>query len=149
MKTKKLIFVVLFLVCAECVGKEDTMLDRLIPALIAVESDGNVDAVGDNGEAVGILQIHKCVVDDLNIWLAKDEPHYIYADRFDPHYSKLMCIRYLKHYSRQYERTTGKHATLEVLARIWNGGPNGWKKKSTEKYWLKVKKELVKVEQVK
>ena len=34
--------------------------------------------------------------------------------------------------------------TYEVYARIWNGGPDGWKKRSTLKYWKKVKKELKK-----
>ena len=34
------------------------------------------------------------------------------------------------------EKETGKKPTDEVLARIWNGGPRGWKKKSTRKYWL-------------
>ena len=30
------------------------------------------------------------------------------------------------------------NSTDEVIARNWNGGPNGYKKKSTEKYWEKV-----------
>ena len=29
----------------------------------------------------------------------------------------------------------------EVIARCWNGGPKGWKKKSTNYYWAKVVKE--------
>ena len=36
----------------------------------------------------------------------------------------------------------GRKPTLEDIARIHNGGPNGWKKKSTDAYWAKVKKEL-------
>ncbi len=41
--------------------------------------------------------------------------------------------------------TKGKWTTGE---NDWNGGPNGYKKKATQKYWLKVKKEL-KVERAK
>ena len=29
----------------------------------------------------------------------------------------------------------------EVIARCWNGGPKGWKKKPTNYYWTKVRKE--------
>jgi len=30
-------------------------------------------------------------------------------------------------------------ATLETLARNYNGGPRGWQKAATEKYWQRVK----------
>ena len=33
----------------------------------------------------------------------------------------------------------------EVIARCWNGGPKGWKRKATEYYWSKVQKELLTV----
>jgi hypothetical protein len=32
--------------------------------------------------------------------------------------------------------------TDEVRAKVWNGGPNGPNKLSTEKYWQKVKEKL-------
>ncbi len=32
--------------------------------------------------------------------------------------------------------------TNEKIARNWNGGPNGYRKNSTLKYWVKVKKQL-------
>jgi hypothetical protein len=31
---------------------------------------------------------------------------------------------------------------MEDAARIWNGGPNGWKKKATDSYWQKVARAL-------
>ena len=40
------------------------------------------------------------------------------------------------------EKRLGRPVTQEDIARIHNGGPNGYKKKSTEKYWQKVKKVL-------
>ena len=30
----------------------------------------------------------------------------------------------------------------EVIARCWNGGPKGWKRKSTNHYWNKVQIEM-------
>ena len=42
------------------------ILELLIPVLIHVESGGDVNAIGDMGEAVGCLQIHEIMVDDVN-----------------------------------------------------------------------------------
>ena len=36
---------------------------NFVDALIQVESNGNVDAVGDNGKALGCLQIHKICIE--------------------------------------------------------------------------------------
>ena len=33
-----------------------------------------------------------------------------------------------------------KPSSFEKMARNWNGGPKGYKKSKTEKYWTKVKK---------
>ncbi len=38
-----------------------------IEALIFVESSGITDAIGDGGKAVGVLQLHPCVVEDVRI----------------------------------------------------------------------------------
>jgi hypothetical protein len=49
--------------------------------------------------------------------------------------ARAVCQAYLEHYGR------GK--TTEEQARIWNGGPQGHKKKTlTEAYWAKVKKQM-------
>jgi hypothetical protein len=45
-----------------------------------------------------------------------------------------VCEAYLKHYGR------GK--STEQQARIWNGGPTGDRKSSTEAYWRKVQKAI-------
>jgi hypothetical protein len=46
---------------------------------------------------------------------------------------------YLAYYGAQYEKQTGRPATDEVYARLWNGGPDGWRKSSTLKYWGRVR----------
>ena len=117
----------------------EALLAILIPLLIQVESGGNNSAIGDNGNAVGCMQIWKIVVDDVNRIQKKEV--FTYSDRLKRPESIRMAQIYLTHYGRAYERKTGQKANMEVLSKIWNGGPNGYKKQSTEKYWLKVKKE--------
>jgi hypothetical protein len=41
-------------------------------------------------------------------------------------------------YTDFYIKEMGYEDTLENRARIWNGGPNGPNKKSTEDYWIKI-----------
>jgi len=56
-----------FILCAiitHCVFGNPS--SRLIDALMHVESKGKVHAIGDNGRAVGCLQIHKGVIEDVN-----------------------------------------------------------------------------------
>jgi len=56
--------------------------------------------------------------------------------------SEAMMAVYWKHWGTHYEQKTGKQVTFEVLARIHNGGPLGWKKTATDAYWAKVKRVL-------
>ena len=114
--------------------------EKLLNAISIVESGKKANAVGDNGKALGCFQLHKIHVRDVNNILGRSV--YSYSDRLNPNKSKAVTVIYLKHYGRVYERKTGKPATLEVLARIHNGGPNGWSKPATKEYWLKVKKAL-------
>lgn len=131
------LFVALFL-CIQTKAVEPDA--RLLNALVWVESSRNEKAVGDKGKAVGLLQLHKIYVDDVNRIIGKKK--YSYADRWNPQKSVDMTVVYLKHYGRRYERLTGKKASYEVLARIHNGGPNGWQKDGTAEYWNKVRKHI-------
>lgn len=110
----------------------------LLDAIAWVESKNNPSAIGDGGEAVGAYQIHKIYVDDINRILGRKA--YIYEDRYDPKKSRTMVITYLHHYVT--EQRIGRAFTYEDMARIHNGGPNGWKKKSTKKYWKKVENQM-------
>ena len=113
---------------------------KLIMALIAVESGGDDNAIGDGGKALGCLQIHAIYVRDVNR-IAGTE--YTHTDAFDRVKSITMTGIYLAHYGKRYTRITGKPVTYEVLARIHNGGPDGWKKPATLKSWKKVRKVMV------
>ena len=109
-------------------------LNSLISALMIVESGNNDQAIGDQGRAIGCLQIHKAVVLDVNKFTGS---HYRHQDMTNRVAARAVCEAYLKYW--------GKGCTTEQLARKWNGGgPSGDKKKATEAYWLRVKKHLPK-----
>ncbi len=120
--------------------KEQSRLENLVNACVAVESEGNPNAVGDNGRAVGILQIWKITIDDVNRILGYQA--YSYDDRYSPEKSKEIFEIYVEYYGGIYRQTTGLEPTDETYARIWNGGPKGWRKDSTDYYWYKVNGEL-------
>ena len=117
----------------------DKMILLLLPLLATVESGGDPNAVGDGGAARGLYQIHRGYWSDGCRELKVQWP---YRDAVRPDRARQVVIGYLKRYGRHYEKSTGRKATLETLGRIHNGGPTGWKKKSTRKYWQKIKKYL-------
>jgi len=107
-------------------------ISNLISALIIVESSGNDLAIGDNGRAIGCLQIHRSVVLDVNRITGS---HYQWQQMTNRVQARAVCEAYLTHY--------GKGKTTEEKARIWNAGPQGHKKKTaTQAYWNKVEKHL-------
>ncbi len=113
--------------------------NNLITALAQIESSNNPKAIGDGGDSVGILQIQKAVILDVNkIYGTRYSP----KDRLNPAKSKEICRKYLAYYGGLYQKKTGKSPTNEVYARLWNGGPNGYRYKSTELYWKRVKRHL-------
>jgi len=110
-------------------------LDRLHDAIAAVESNHNAAAVGDGGRALGPLQIHVSVVADVNRAYLTAFAH---RDMHDPRLAKAVFRHYLALWATP-ERL-GRPVTDEDRARIWNGGPHGWRRKSTEAYWRRVQK---------
>ena len=114
---------------------------NLYDCIAKVETGGSKDpdcAVGDNGKAYGRYQI----------W----EVYYNDAVEFNPlletwkntkgHGSKTYSEQVMQSYMNRYatEARLGRKPTNEDIARIHNGGPNGYKKESTLKYWKKVEK---------
>ena len=108
-----------------------TTLSNLISALIIVESSNNDLAVGDQGRAIGCLQIHKAVVLDVNRITGS---HYKHSEMTNRVAARAVCETYLKAY--------GKGASTEQLARRWNGGPTGDRKTATVAYWRRVQKAI-------
>jgi hypothetical protein len=112
--------------------------DRFLTALQSVESGGvkNPDlAVGDNGKALGRYQLHKIYVDDA-VGYDKTLRGTYKEIATHPIDSGRAVMAYLSRY-RQADINSNN---VENLARCHNGGPNGHKKKATEKYWTKFKR---------
>lgn len=100
-----------------------------------VETGGRLGPIrGDGGAALGPLQIHRAC------WIDARMPHGTYQDCADLGYAKQVFARYMERYATK--RRLGRPVTDEDRARIWNGGPNGWRKSATIKYWNKVKEHL-------
>jgi len=108
---------------------------HLISAMMFVESSYNDSAYNSYEDAVGCLQIRKCMVDDVNRILRrqKSDIRFIYDDRWLRNKSIKMFDIYCKHYGL---------TTAEQIARCWNGGPRGMQNEMTAGYWKKVKNKL-------
>jgi len=109
--------------------------DELIAALIRVESKGDTHAVGGGGKSLGCLQLTKIYIQEVNEIYKTD---FSFNDALNQQKSVEITKMYLGYFGGRI----GRKPTLEDLARIHNGGPNGHKKFATKKYWEKVKKEL-------
>tara|TARA_Y100000004_G_C8921556_1_gene415662 strand:- start:1019 stop:1384 length:366 start_codon:yes stop_codon:yes gene_type:complete len=107
---------------------------KLIMILATVESGQNPRAVGDDLKSLGILQMQEAYVQDAAEYANKP---WVHEDALD----ELTSIKIFRAYMERYatEERLGRPVTFEDIARIHNGGPNGYKKKSTIKYWEKVK----------
>lgn len=90
-------------------------------------------------EARGRFQIRQCVLDDVNRIYGTG---YSRQDCFNKAKATAILRMYLSYWGEYYRRQEGRPATVEVLARIWNGGPEGWRKRSTLGYWCEVQKQI-------
>lgn len=136
----RFLFTLAGLILASKIQAMSTWNHPLFRALRTVESSNRPRAVGDGGAAVGVYQLHHSYVMDVNRIYGTRFTH---SDRLDPIKSHRIVRLYLAHYGRVYNKITGKPATCEVLARIHNGGPKGWRKSATNPYWAKVKREML------
>jgi len=107
---------------------------ELAKAVHQVESSGRTgkNIFGDNGKAIGPLQIHYACWKD-----ATDFDKSIggkYLDCHDLTYSYKIFDAYLRKY--------GNGKSAEARARIWNGGIKGDENSKTKQYWAKVKQHI-------
>jgi hypothetical protein len=114
--------------------------ERLVSALILVESRGNDSAIGDRhlvgNEAIGALQIRPIMVKEVNriLKIQKSDKRFTLKDRFERDKSIEMFYIWKNYHHKDSEP--------EVIARNWNGGPKGYKLNRTIKYWNKVENQL-------
>jgi len=103
--------------------------DSFFRALHVVETSGRTGPIiGDNGKALGPLQIHRAYHADSRV--AGD-----YSRVADLAYSKRVATAYLK----RYAPAAWKAGDVETLARVHNGGPKGHLKPATKGYGARIK----------
>lgn len=88
--------------------------DRLLSALIAVESGGDAQAVSPKG-ARGPFQFMRPTWDDH----ADGVP---YSRATDPDAARVVAVRYLAWLDRTITKWQGRPASLEQVLASWNGG---------------------------
>lgn len=112
-----------------------SIVNKVLDAIRKVESQNGKYIKGKNGE-IGPYQMKRIVIDDVNRIIGKKT--YKYEDARNEEKARKICEFYILYWSRK----AGCEFSEEAMARIWNGGPNGYKKKSTIKYWKKIKEVL-------
>ena len=115
------------------------MKDVLYSSIVWVESKGNANAKSRDG-SVGIIQIKPVMVKEVNriCKIQGIEKKFTLADRKNPRKSEEMFWIYQEFYNPDLNLDSLSHEDMAVLARKWNGGPNGDRKRATKKYWRKV-----------
>lgn len=138
-------------------------VDKLIEALVWVESGGDVNVIGDKsipiskgGPAYGILQIRQGVLSNVNaLW----GTHYQLPELlgvFGAKLSRRMCRDYFLKICPQYKAykaaIKARVSLEEVCSKSWNGGVGyyllvgkpGYEnyKKNLDRYWSEVQKHL-------
>ena len=110
----------------------------LLAAMCEVESNCDPSAVGDNGNAIGAYQIWYDYWYDAVTFKNNDDLKLSdgYESCYDKDYSERVVFAYWERYATI--KRIGRTPTDEDRARIHNGGPNGYKKDSTLKYWRKI-----------
>lgn len=103
-------------------GLTTKQIDTLVEALCIVESNNNPIAVGDDGHAVGILQMWVIQVNECNRIMKKKV--WDHMDRLDPVKSKDMCVIFLRYWTN----LRGITNTVQAggLWRNPNGKAPGW-----------------------
>ena len=111
---------------------------NLLDAICQVESNCQNGAIGDGGRAIGPYQIWYPYWQDA----VEYDPSIggSYSDCVNKEYSEKIVKAYWNRYAT--EKRIGREVTNEDRARIHNGGPNGFKKAGTLKFWKKVKWKL-------
>jgi len=115
--------------------KDKDKIEVLWEAIIMVESHKNPSAYNEGESAAGIGQIRPIVISDLH---RIGYVNWSNEDRWCPQSSKRIFNKYTSYWISRMNLED----TYENRARIWNGGPRGYEKQSTIKYWSKVKQYL-------
>jgi len=127
----------LFSLSTKDIDKQRENLRPLLDSLAIVESNSNDKvADGDGGKAIGRYQIWEVYWHDAVEYAP--EIGGTYADVRNKDYAERVIVAYFL----RYGKVAVTAHDYEKLARIHNGGPRGYKKRATDKYWNRVKTHL-------
>jgi len=137
---KKLPFIIIawLALVGGCKSHGAELPQKFLNAEIQVESSGRDNAVGDNGRAIGCLQIHRTCWEDARQFDSSLGNYQNYSNCFNREYSCRVMSAYLHRYCPDAIRNND----FETMARVWNGGSNGRNSTRTLDYWRKVKAAL-------
>ena len=118
------------------------MITKIIAMLIMIESGGDENAVGDNVQAIGCLQIHPIMVEEVNRILKINgmTKRYDLNDRLKVKESKDMCRVFLVQQQARHRNKIGRYPDFETLALSWQSG--GIFNKPSENYRKKIKEQM-------
>lgn len=134
---KTIIMVIAFAMPTMAFSQEEKEVfnwERVINAIIQVESKGNPKAFNPSGNCTGVLQITPVCVKECNQILQKQKSkkRYTLQDRFNAEKSKEIFIIIQKYHNPEHN--------IEKAIRCWNSGFYGnWKNRSGG-YYKKVMK---------
>ena len=124
-------FILIFLIFTSTILAE-THVNEIMKVLKEIESRGNTNAIGDNGRAVGILQMHKIAVRECNRLFGTT---YTYEDRYDETCSEEMYTLLTTYGIARFIYKHGYYPNEAYIVRLWNFGlyqkqhENGYYKK--------------------
>ena len=126
----------------EPIEEEVVVWDSFVAAVIQVESRGNDNAYCRKEDAVGCLQIRPIMVREVNRILKLNDIQMRYT--LNDRWSRVKSLEMFEIMAEEVECCDGltRLEFYEIVARKWNGGHRGDKKRSTKKYWKKVKEKL-------
>lgn len=110
-------------------------LTSIMSILKEVETNNNPKAIGDNGRAYGILQIHRSVISDVNRVYGTN---YRYTDMFYVKDSEEVFELYICYGREVFFKKHCRFPTEEEIVRMWNGGIyKGYTYRDTKDYYKK------------
>lgn len=128
------------LAVASASGDEFLVKREFLDAIRWVEStDGRYLGDQDGGRSHGPYQISRAYLQDANEYLGTNYTLRQVIDD-DEVAVAVMCGYWNRYLPKDRE------VTYELLARIHNGGPKGYEKESTIRYWERVKERMDEIE---
>jgi hypothetical protein len=105
-----------------------------INAIGHIETQNTDSLIGDSGRAFGRYQIHDVCITGSGL---KNLLNYQHKDMFDSVKAERVFWAVMGINCHVYAQKYGKYPDYGELARMWNGGPNGYQNEATLNYLKK------------